>query len=291
MPTRAEPSFAADPADRALPPPPRRGTGVALVALAAVAIAAAAAWWWSRPAPPATVPVHAVAPAPAPTAAPAEEVILHPLEPEPTGPLASATEADQALRDLLGADAVLRYLHVGDFPRRFVATVDNLARDHAPVTMWPVQPSPGRFAVEASGEGQRIATANAQRYRHFVAFASAVDAQAAANLYRRMYPLLQASYEELGFGKRYFNDRVVEVIDLLLATPEPGQAPRVRLTQVKGPIPSERPWTRYEFVDPELQSLAAGQKVLLRLAPEQRGALKAKLRELRAEIASPAMKP
>lgn len=290
MPTRAEPSFAADPADRALPPP-RRGNGVALLALVAVALAAAAAWWWSRPAPPTSVPVQTVAPSPAPAAAPGQEVILHPLEAEPSGPLASASEADQALRDLLGAEAVLRFLQLGDFPRRFVATLDNLGREHAPVTMWPVLPSPGRFTAEAAGDSQRIAAANAQRYQPFVAFVSAVDPEAAATLYRRMYPLLQASYQELGFGKRYFNDRVVEVIDLLLATPEPGQPPRVRLTEVKGPIASERPWTRYEFVDPELQSLASGQKVLLRMGPEQRGALKAKLRALRAEIATPAMKP
>jgi len=77
------------------------------------------------------------------------------------------------------------------------------------------------------------------------------------------------------------------VIDLLLATPEPAQAPEVALTEVKGPYASTQPWTRYEFVDPQWQSLAAGQKMLLRMGPDNRLRLKAKLREIRAALLGP----
>ena len=57
---------------------------------------------------------------------------------------------------------------------------------------------------------------------------------------------------------------MVEVIDHLLATPEPAPgAPLVQLTEVKGSVPSTQPWLRYEFADPQLQSLSSGQRILL----------------------------
>ncbi len=44
----------------------------------------------------------------------------------------------------------------------------------------------------------------------------------------------------------------------------------------------------YEFVDPELESLAVGQKALLRLSQEQRQTVKDRLRALRAALAGQA---
>jgi len=79
---------------------------------------------------------------------------------------------------------------------------------------------------------------------------------------------------------------VVEVIDHLLATPEPPPSgPLMQLTEVKGSVPSTQPWLRYEFADPELQSLSAGQRIMLRVGPAHRQALKAKLSELRKLVA------
>ncbi|HZY16496.1 MAG TPA: DUF3014 domain-containing protein, partial [Ramlibacter sp.] len=141
-----------------------------------------------------------------------------------------------------------------------------------------------RFLVEEGSGGQVIASANAKRYAPFVAMVNGVDAQRAAALYRQMYPLLQQAYRELGFGDRYFNDRVIQVIDLLIATPEPASPPQVRLTEVKGPIASERPWVRYEYADPKLESLAAGQKILVRMGPANARQLKLKLAQLRAQL-------
>jgi hypothetical protein len=41
---------------------------------------------------------------------------------------------------------------------------------------------------------------------------------------------------------------------------------------------------RYEFADPALEARSAGQKMLLRMGPQQRQSLKAKLSEIRAQI-------
>jgi hypothetical protein len=201
-------------------------------------------------------------------------------------PPLGAAEVAAALAALAGSPAGAALLQTADFPRRFVATVDNLGRSHAPPLLWPVAPAEGRFTTEPRDGTEVIAVVNGQRYAPLVALAEALDPQAAANLYRRLYPQLQQAYEDLGFPGRPFHTRLLQVIDLLLATPVPAEAPGVMLTEVKGPIPSTRPWVRYEFTDPALQSLSAGQKILVRVGAIQQRRLMAKLHELRQALAS-----
>ena len=115
---------------------------------------------------------------------------------------------------------------------------------------------------------------------------------AAARLYARLYPLFQVAYEELGFPGKYFNDRLVAVIDHLLAAPEPQGPVAVRLVQVEGQVPSLRHWVRYEYVDPQLQALSAGQKIMVRAGLQNERRLKAVLAKVRASVAKvPATKP
>lgn len=281
----------ADPRDRS-DLQPRRGGGRWLLALAVLGIAGVAAWLWWPPKEPDIVQAPTPATAAAAAASAAQPAVKYPIEVEEGAQALAAPEFGPAIAELLGRSAFTRFIHADDMPRRFVATVDNLGREYAPPALWPVVSTPGRFVVADGADGQEIAAVNAARYRPFVLFAQSVDAEQAVRLYRRMYPLLQEAYQQLGFGGRYFNDRVVEVVDLLLATPEPAQPLRVHLTEVKGPIASERPWVRYEFVDPRLEALPSGQKMLLRVGPEHRAVLKGKLRELRQHlVARPAAAP
>ena len=99
-----------------------------------------------------------------------------------------------------------------------------------------------------------------------------------------VFAQFQRAYEDLGYPGRYFNDRLVDVIDELLATPTAGATPEVVLTEVKGPVAPARPWVRYEFADPRFESLTAGQKMLLRTGPANQKRLKAKLAEFRREL-------
>jgi hypothetical protein len=270
-----------------------------LIVAAVLAIGGYLAWRHFQPAPtvPAEAPV-AAAPTPAPATPappPTEPAIQHPVEPpaaEPAAPapLPTLADADPYVRDaligLLGRERVLSALQLDGFVRRVVATVDNLGRTHAPVTMWPVVPTPGRFVVTKSADGSElIAPDNARRYAPFVALVESLDSAQAVALYRRLYPLFQQAYEELGFPQRYFNDRLVQVMDQLIATPVPAAPPAVKLVEVKGEVPSTRPWVRYEYVDPTLESLSAGQKVLLRVGADNQRRLQAKLVDLRGRIA------
>jgi hypothetical protein len=224
--------------------------------------------------------------APAPTT---ESPIEYPLEPS-AAPALTGEALRRALADLLGGDKAASFLQLDEFPRRVAATVDNLGRAHAPAPMWPVDPAPDRFSVDERGEAPVISADNASRYTPFVLVAEAIDARRAVDLYVRLYPLLQKAYEQLGFPNAYFNDRVMAVIDLLLSTPETEMPLKLRLTEVKGPIASLRPWVRYEFADPALEALSSGQKILLRVGPVNERRLKEKLAQLRSELASRAVK-
>lgn len=212
-----------------------------------------------------------------------EPLVRHRVETPWTGRL-GANDVGQALANLFGAKSAVTFLQIDEFPRRLVATVDNLGRSHASPMLWPVHPTPDRFMVDEIDGGAVIAADNSGRYTPLVLLAESVDAGRAVDLYVRMYPLLQNAYEELGFPNRYFNDRLIAVIDLLLATPNVEYPVQLQLTEVKGPIASTRPWVRYEFVDPDLESLSAGQKILVRVGPVNQRRLKAKLAEIRQEL-------
>jgi hypothetical protein len=99
------------------------------------------------------------------------------------------------------------------------------------------------------------------------------DTTVLANTYFRLYPLFQQAYEDLGYPGQYFNDRLVEVIDDMLKAPE-----------IPGPIQLTQPKVFYEYADPKLESLSAGQKLLIRMGPANEAIMKAKLRELRRNL-------
>jgi hypothetical protein len=264
----------------------RRWLGLVVLVLIAIA-----AYFWLRPAPqqpPPPIPVVS-APALAPPVAPPQPAVKYAVEVPPgmteLPPLERAGDfIKQRLTELLGAKAVLTFLQLDNFVHRVVATVDNLPRALAPPSRWPINPTPGRFTVQAGKDGSVIGANNAARYAPFVALVESVDSERAVALYRRLYPLFQSAYESLGYPGKYFNDRLVAVIDLLLATPEPAGPLRVEVPEITGPLKPTRPWVLYQFSDPALESLSSGQKILLRVGSQNEKRLKAKLAEMRKLI-------
>jgi hypothetical protein len=262
------------------------GAGVALV------VAAGGLYWWKTRTPPPPVEVPEVAEAPPVEAEPAIE---HPLPEAPPAegapPLPALAESDaplsQELGSLFGAEALMSYLEPQNIARRIVATVDGLPRAHGADRLRPVKPlSPG-FEVErrpptspTAEERIFISESNAARYTPLVTLLENTDTAMLASLYQRWYPLLQQSYEDLGYPGRYFNDRMVLVIDHLLEAPT-----------VKGPIELTQPNVLFEYADPQLEALSSGQKLLLRMGPDNARRVQAKLKELRAIVTRPATAP
>lgn len=261
-------------------------TRYALVAVIALSLLGALVWQWQREfaRPPAATAATALSPAAVLPVAPAS---LAPAVNPPARILAEATpstepfDLDTALAELFGPITVLSMFQLQDFPRRIVATVDNLGRSHAPTGLWPVVPVGERFIVEQHDGADLIGADNSSRYTPYLMLIETVDMRRIVALYHRLYPLLQRAYEELGYPNRHFNDRLVEVIDQLLTTPQLHGPLKVHLPAINGPLQPERPWLLYEFDDAALQSLSAGQKILLRMGPLNGQRLRANLAEAR----------
>ena len=185
----------------------------------------------------------------------------------------SGPAVQSALSELIGKESVQRFIVTDDLVRHVVVTVDNLTQQKVAERLRPIQRTPGAFAVTGSDEQWTLDVANFERYRPMVQIVQNLDTPQLIAIYSRYYPLFQEAYENLGHPPQHFNDRLIEVLDVLLATPD-----------VQSPIALAQPGVLYEFADPELESLPAGQKVLIRMGSDNANAVKAKLRELRAAL-------
>ena len=222
----------------------------------------------------------AAAPAPEPS-------IRHPLQ-LPAAPVDAAADPLPALdqSDATIGNAISALIGRGPFEslvrregiiRRIVATLDNLPRTKAHSALWPVRPAAGTLGVsgaDGSDGNGRIDPKNSTRYAVYMTAVEAVNPHLLVESYVRLYPLFQRAYEELGFPNGYFNDRLMTAIDDLLQTPD-----------VTQPIAVTRPKVLFEFADPDLESLSAGQKMMLRIGPANAAIVKDRLRKIRAELA------
>ncbi len=247
-----------------------------MIVVAAVVVLAGAGlayYFHTHHAPPARLPA-----APPPPAASAEPAIEHPVPntPASSAPLPALGDSDPLIRDALaaatGKDA-MQYLVPESIVRHIVVTIDNLPRQKVSAAKRPTVAVPGTFLAQGDELHATIDPKNYARYEPMVSVVRKLDMKQVADVYLRFYPLFQGAYQDLGYPTGYFNDRLVQVIDSLLATP-----------QIDGPIQLTRPNVLYTFADPTLETRPAGQKLLLRMGPENAATIKAKLRELRAII-------
>lgn len=219
-----------------------------------------------------------------PRAAAQQEAVVHNPVPNVTAaqalPVLNESDAPlrEALEQLLGDVSVKQMLVPDDIVRHVVVTIDNLPRQKVAVEKRPVKAVRGQMPVVEAADVITLSDENYARYAPFVQLVRNTDTRALADLYFHFYPLFQQAYENLGYPGLYFNDRLVAVIDNLLATPD-----------LTGPIKLVQPRVFYEFADPKLEALPAGQKVLIRMGHANAVAVKAKLRELRNAVA--AVKP
>jgi len=217
---------------------------------------------------------------------PVPEQIIAPVEEEEIGPqvqviaesfsLPPLEESDDLIKEAFSSfyeSAKLAKLFIfREFVRHVVVSVDNMTTKKLPRRfVFTQSPDAGFLVSKTANENEFILDElNFGRYRRFIQFTDAVDKQEIVSLYVRYYPLFQEAYDELGYPGRYFNDRLIEVIDHLLQTPE-----------VQGPIRLLRPKVFYQFADPDLEKLSAGQKVLLRIGHDNAILVKTRLKELR----------
>jgi hypothetical protein len=211
------------------------------------------------------------------TPAAVEPPVQHPIAEDASQdkPLPALAESDRDVQEsLVGAfgRSIEKVLVPQDIVRHVVVTVDNLPRKKVAIQLRPIKPTAGELVVAPGGE-PTLSPENAARYAPVMTLVKNADVAQVATLYRRFYPLFQQAYVDLGYPDGYFNDRLVEVIDHLLAAPD-----------VAGPIKLTQPGVFYQYADPSIEERSAGQKLMIRLGSQNAALVKEKLRALRKEV-------
>ena len=206
-------------------------------------------------------------------------------------PLPPLNESDDYVREnletVVGEAAAMQYFASDGLVARIVATVDMLGSRQVPGNIQAIQGPGGSFAaIEDPNPPAAILNemdepvpqylsdpANTRRYLAYVEMLEAIDAEQFAALYQQNYPLFQQAWRELGYTQTEFSDRLLEVIDELLATPT-----------VQEPYRLVKPEAVYVFEDEELESLNAGQKIMLRMGADNAARVKSKLSEFRSAL-------
>lgn len=168
-----------------------------------------------------------------------------------------------------------KYFNLQEQARRLVITVDNLPREHVPSQLRITRGVPELLRVQKDGETITLDPSNYERYDRIISYVEKMDARKIGRLYAKFYPLLQRTYEETGFPEERFHDRVLAALDDMMDAPRP-----------TGPIRLVQPKVLYRFEDDHLESLSAGQKIMIRVGPDNAARLRKVLARVRAAIAA-----
>ncbi|MDX1503898.1 MAG: DUF3014 domain-containing protein [Thermoanaerobaculia bacterium] len=252
------------------PRPPRRPRPPRYWPIAAailVVLLLAVAWWlWWRPAPPPPTPVPVAtpaAPAPEPTAEelPAEE------------PLPTLDASDELVRELAAElsshPRLIAWLANDELLRRFTVATANVAEGVNPRRHLTFLEPRGEFSAVPRGDRIVVNPASYERFETAVQVFESLDSQGLAEAYRRLEPLVEQAYLDLGYPEGGFRTTLLAAFRRLLAVPRP-----------QGDVVLERGVESYRYADPELEGLSGAGKQLLRMGPRNVARVQAKLVEI-----------
>ena len=195
----------------------------------------------------------------------------------PAEPLPALAESDGFIAAALGTvieqPALHELFNLDQLARRLVVAIDSLPRARMPQQLRLIEPPAAHFVITDQSGETFIAGANAGRYERYVTLIEAADVTQVVALYRRIYPLLQQAYAGIAPANAAFHQRVLEVLDDLLAA-----------AAIAEPVRLVQPKVFYEFADPEVQARSYGQRLLARIGAANAARIQPKLRELRAAL-------
>jgi hypothetical protein len=218
----------------------------------------------------ATAPaVSAPAPSVAPRTGPLVEAEKIPLPPLP--------ETDALMRQLVvklsSHPRVLAWLATNGLIENFAVATLNLSEGKTPVAHWPTLAPKARFSVLQSPRGTVLDTKSYRRYDDYAAAISGLDPAGTARLYLTVKPRIIDAYRALGYPEGDFDPVLERAIGVLLAT-----------RPLAGDLALREKVITYEFVDPDIESLPAAAKQLLRMGPDNMRIVQTKLRDIAVQL-------
>ena len=191
--------------------------------------------------------------------------------PEGFGPVPQLDASDDFVRALIRQLSQkpewAAWLASGDLVRAFVVSVDKVAVGSSPAKeLKPAAPQ-GKFATLGAGRTLRVDPASYDRYNALANVVDAIDPDGAARAYRRLRPLMQQAFDELGYVNLSFDDRLARALGRLVDVPVPEGDVMLRATSVT-----------FQYADADLEALSPAQKHMLRMGPHNMRLVQTKLR-------------
>lgn len=178
--------------------------------------------------------------------------------------------------ELSSRPQLAEWLATEDLARRFVGSVVTVASGRSPRDELAFMEPEGDFQVRGD-TARAVDPATYRRYDPIVATFVSLDTQGTAELYRRLRPLFQQAYRDLGFREGSFDGTMARAVEELLAVPVREEPVAV--------VPGGA--TGFVYRDSTLEALSPAQKHLLRMGPENVRRVQSKLRELADAIDLP----
>ena len=164
-----------------------------------------------------------------------------------------------------------------DLIRKFVAAVDNIANGMSPRPQVDFFSTKGGFKFIMKNELLYVDPTGYHRYDNVADVFLSLNSEGCAILYRRLEPLIQEAYKDLGYPKGDFWKTLTRAIVELLEVPV-----------VEGDILIEKEIITYKISNPRLEKLSGAQKHLFRMGPENTRIIQEKLREMASALRIPA---
>ncbi|MEZ5498333.1 MAG: DUF3014 domain-containing protein [Steroidobacteraceae bacterium] len=251
-----------------------------IVAVALLAVAGGGYYLWQQrravPAPEVLPTASAPETQPSPQVGPAPE---SPAIASDSTALPSLAESDSLagaeLDGLLDDSTISERIEHDALIKRLVISLDSLPRGSIAQRFSPFRPLPGELTVSGDDDsGFSLSAENYARYEPYVSAFERIDSDLLVATYRRFAPLMQQAYAELIAPQGYFDERLVEIIDHLLAVQVAAAPPQLA-----------RPSVMFQYADPALEGRSVGAKLLTRMGRDNAARVQSKLREIRPLLA------
>jgi hypothetical protein len=188
------------------------------------------------------------------------------------GPVPELDVSDEFVRALVrqlsSHPTLVTWLASDQLVRAATIVVDKVAIGSSPARELRVMGPAAPFLATGGAGALRIDPKSYARYDTFANVIDSIDTEGASRAYRRLRPLFQRAFDELGYTNLTFDDRLALALGRLLDTPVPEGDVALRATSVT-----------FQYADSELEALSPAQKHLLRMGPRNMRLVQHKLRE------------
>jgi len=157
--------------------------------------------------------------------------------------------------------------------RKLTAVVDNIAGGVSPRAHLTFMSPAGKFEAAKKGALLVVDERSFIRYQSVVMVLVSMETEKLTAYYKKLLPLLNEAYSELGYPDKTFSQALAEAFDVILETPLPA-----------GDLELVEKVTTYGFADPMLEGLNDAQKHLLRMGPQNARKIKQMIRDFSAAL-------